>query len=222
MPPQFMFDPLRFTTELVYTISLVLVCFLIYFKTRESYELTKYKGIMFFRDAFLFLGLSYLMRFILFAMRFTLMDIDGPGMPKSNIFPIFLLLTGYLSTMGIAYLMFSSMWKKIDSKYIIITTHIVAVVLSAVTFITRSQDVLAILQLIMLIITTIMVFISKNQHKKLSQTKVLYALILLFWITDLWILVPRGIFSFEIKIILQIISLIVFVIMYFKVTKWAK
>jgi len=220
MPPQMLFDPLRFTTELIYTVSLVLACFLIYFKTRESYELTKYKGIMFFRDAFLFLGLSYLMRFILFIMRFT--TIEGPGEPRLEIFPIILLLTGYLSTMGIAYLLFSSIWKKIDSKYIIVTTHILALVLSVVSFITRSQDVLAILQLIMLIITTFIIFISKNEHKKLSQTKILYGLILLFWIMDLWILVPRGIFSFEVKIIFQILSLIVFIIMYLKVTKWAK
>ena len=216
MPPQMLFDPLGFTTELIYTVSLVLACFLIYFKTHESYELTKHKGIMFFRDAFLFLGLSYLLRFILFIMRFTTFGEGGPGGPRFEFFPILLLL------IGIAYLLFSSIWKKIDSKYVIITTHIVAIVLSAVSFITRSQDVLAILQLIMLVITTIIIFISKNEHKKLSQTKILYGLILLFWIIDLWILVPRGIFSFEVKIILQIISLIVFIIMYLKVTKWAK
>jgi hypothetical protein len=35
-------------------------------------------------------------------------------------------------------------------------------------------------------------------------------------------LVPRGIFSFEIKLILQIISVIVFITMYFKVSKWVK
>ena len=52
--------PVMFSFELVYTVIAVIFCMAIYFKTKESYELTKYEGIKYFRDAFLFLGLSYL------------------------------------------------------------------------------------------------------------------------------------------------------------------
>jgi len=230
--PQF-FDPVRFWVEIAYTVIVVLFCFLIYFKTRESYELTKHKGIRYFRDAFLFFGLSYLMRFITSAISLYFMGAEE-GFPRGGLFPISLLLMSYLSTIGIFYLLFSSMWKKVDNRYTLILGHVIAVLLSIVAFITRSQDMLILLQSALLILTTIIIFITKKgmhkgitkeikkDKKSISQTKILYGLILVLWLINLWVIVPRGIMSFEIKIMLQLLSIIVFVLTYYKVSKWVK
>ncbi|MCK5698593.1 MAG: hypothetical protein KAH93_02010, partial [Candidatus Aenigmarchaeota archaeon] len=52
-------DPIGFGIELAYTFIVVVLCFLVYYKTREIYDLTGYKGIKYFRRAFLFFGLAY-------------------------------------------------------------------------------------------------------------------------------------------------------------------
>ena len=66
MPPNmpFVFLPvLRIGSELIYTLIIIIMCGIIYFKTKEIFDLTKHKGIGFFRNTFLFFALSYLMRF---------------------------------------------------------------------------------------------------------------------------------------------------------------
>lgn len=223
MPP-FMhgFDPVMLIIESVYTLLVVLLCLLIYFKTKESYDLTKHKGIMYFRDAFLFFGLSYLMRLIFSLTRFYLFEQRGTG--GNPIFPVFLLLMGYFSTIAIFYLFFSSLWKKLGKTHFVIIAHIIALILSVISFITRSQDIFAYLQTALLVIITAIVFLSR-QVKKISQIKILYGLILLFWLVNIWILMPRwalGIYSFEIKVVLQTISIVIFGLLYYKVAKWLK
>jgi hypothetical protein len=64
MPP----NPEFLILETVFTLVALVLGLLIYFKTKESYELTKHPGIRYFRDAFLFLGLSYLLRFLFSAV----------------------------------------------------------------------------------------------------------------------------------------------------------
>jgi len=93
---------------------------------------------------------------------------------------------------------------------------------------------LILLQSALLILTTIIIFITKKgmhkgitkeikkDKKSISQTKILYGLILVLWLINLWVIVPRGIMSFEIKIMLQLLSIIVFVLTYYKVSKWVK
>ncbi len=66
MPPFHLIDPTMLAVELGYTLIVVFICFIIYFKTREIYDLTKYEGIEYFRNTFLFFGLAYIFRFLNF------------------------------------------------------------------------------------------------------------------------------------------------------------
>ena len=63
--PMRFFNPIRLIPELIYTTIIVIFCYLIYHKTKEIYNLTKYKGIHYFRNTFLFFALAYASRFIL-------------------------------------------------------------------------------------------------------------------------------------------------------------
>ena len=215
------FDPTMFGIELVYTLIVVFLCFLVYYKTKDLYELTKYKGIAFFRNAFLFFGLAYASRFVLYIIQLTHIAFDII-IPRGMFFPVVMVPTGYLSTMAIFYLAYSTIWKKIKYKYFIVFSNIVAIIVSAIAFISRSPILLSIIQLPLLVFTVVLTSRRHKKAKKKSNTRTLYLLISIFWLMNLFVLSPRRFIPFEIKIVLQAISLIVFIAIYYKVTKWIK
>jgi len=85
----------RAIIEFIYTSLIVLLCFYVDYKTKEIYELTKHKGIKYFRNAFLFFGLSYGLRFMVLILQLGLIVLDKI-IPRRYLFPIILPLAGYL------------------------------------------------------------------------------------------------------------------------------
>lgn len=230
------FEPLIFIPELAYTLIVVIFCLMIYFKTREIYELTKYEGIRFFREAFLLFGISYIIRFFTGIMLFSNMALgpEGIGGPRNEFLPMLFIppLMGYFSTIAIFYLVYSSYWKELNRKYMLSFFHLFAVILSVATFVTRSHMVLLVVQSVLLVTVVVSAFImdkKKKKTKKISQTKIIYPLIFVLWIINLWIINmprrpgPHGLFSrFEFGLVFQIISICVFLVIYHKIKKWNK
>jgi hypothetical protein len=227
MAHPFMFEPAMFITEISFTILTVVLCFLIYAKTRESYNLTKHDGIKYFRDAFLLFGLSYILRFIL-----ALIFISGVAfdfiISRDMFGPLFILGVGYVSTLGLWYLIFSSIWKKFSRKSLMITGHTTAIILSLVSFFLHSHLVILYAQVILLIIGVVLIFRSGTKTKKVSQTKILYILTSFLWLINLFIIDkkgPPGIFgmwSFWIELFFQIVSIAVLFVIYHKISHWLK
>lgn len=221
MAPPLFFDPLIFGTELVFTIIAVVFCFLIYSRTRESYVLTKHKGIKYFRDAFLFFGLSYLLRFL-----FSLLLLSGATfdfiLPRGMFAFFFILPLGYFSTIGIFYLIFSSIWKRFNNKIMLIFGHSTAIVLSLISFITRSHLMLIGLQCALLLLVVLLSFMAHRGEKKISQIKILYLLVSALWLINLLVIDQKRPFPLEMEIFFQVVSLIVFVIIYYRISKWAR
>ena len=222
MPPISMihsfFDPTRFVTEFIYTLAIVILCYLIYHKTHEFFELTKHKGIKHFRNAFLFFGAAYLTRFI-----FLILNISTRSFEISlgwEIRPFSLVLTSYLSTMAIFYLAYSTIWKRIKLNHFILFSNIIAVSLSLIAFINRSHELLTLFQLVLLIFATVLSLSKKG--KKFSESRILYLLILIFWLFSLFVSGPKRLLPIELRISFQIISIIVFYLIYYKVVKWIK
>ena len=215
------FDPWLFGTELVFTVIAFVFCFLIYYKTREIYELTKYEGIKYFRNSFFFFGLSYILRF-LFSLVFLSRVAFDFILPRGIIIPFLILPLGYFSTIGIFYLIFSSLWKKFKSKNLLIFGHGVAILLSAISFFTRSHLILLIFQSALLILGVVLSSVMHKREKKLSQIRILYLLVSLLWLINLWIIGRLRPFSFEINIFFELISIAVFVAIYYKISKWIR
>ena len=76
------------------------------------------------------------------------------------------------------------------------------------------------LQLVLMICAVILSFAKKT--KKLSNVRTLYVLILIFWLFNLFTIGHRRLLPFEVKVIFQLISIIVFLIIHHKVSKWTK
>lgn len=224
MAPPPPMNPIFFPIEILFTIIAVAFCFWIYFKTRDAYMLTKHQGIRYFRDAFLFFGLSYLMRFLFSLIMFSSFAFDF-FIPRRMLGPLFILPLGYLSTMGIFFLIFSNSWKRFNNKNVLIIGHIVAIALSIASFITRSHIILLLLQTILLVVAVILSFAAKKDGKKLSGARILYILVAVLWLINLWVIDKGGMrspFLRGTEIFFQLLSLLVFIIIYHKVSKWVK
>lgn len=219
--PMRFFNPIRFIPELIYTTIIVIFCYLIYHKTKEIYNLTKYKGIHYFRNTFLFFALAYALRFIL-----HLLFIGGSAfdifLPGRLLQPILMVPVGYLSTMAIFYLMYSVIWKKIKNNHFLIFSNVIAILVSIIAFISRSPQITTFVQFTLIVFTLIMIFTKQNKNKKLSQVRILYILLFLFWLFNMYILGSNRFLPQEIQIIFQMLSLVVFFIIYTKATKWIK
>jgi hypothetical protein len=216
-PPPF--NPFLFGPEIIFTVVAVAFCAAIYLKTKETYDLTKYEGILYFRDAFLFFGLAYLMRFLFSAALVSTIALDL-FLPRDLVAPLFIVPLGYFSTVAIFYLIFSSVWKRFDNKRMLILGHSLALILTVISFVTRSHETLFLLQAALLVIALIAVFAATKTGKRLSQTKVLYLLVFLLWLLSLWFLGARRPFPPEMESFFYAVSLVVFITIYYRVTKW--
>jgi len=213
-------DP-RLVVELGYTIIVVSLCFMIFFKTREIYDLTAHKGIKYFRITFLFFGLAYFFRFL--SLLFILMKITFDIYLSSHIFKIFsMAFVGYFSTMAILSLTYSTIWKKLQIKHPLLLFNAIAILISCIAFISMPHSLLILSQAVLLSFTIIMAAYRYNKSRKTSQLFILYILFFLFWIVNLFILGPKRFLPIEIQIAFQIVSIVVIRVIYHKVTKWTK
>ncbi|MFC1768388.1 hypothetical protein ACFLZX_01365 [Nanoarchaeota archaeon] len=221
MPPHQFFDPVMFGVEFAYSIFVVIICLLIYIKTKSVYELTKHKGIQYFRNAFLFFGLAYIARFMAHLFKITNITFEF-FIPMREIWPYVLMVTGYLSTIAIFYLIYSTIWEKIGHKQFLIFSNTIAIILAIIPVIFRSHLTLAVAQIILLLLAIVLNIIYHKKSSKHYQTKALYFLILIFWLFNLALIGPGRLIPHELKIIFQVISFALFLIIYYKVNKWIK
>jgi len=141
--------------------------------------------------------------------------------PRRMFGPLVMVPTGYLSMMAIFYLAYTAVWKKIKYEDFLIFSNFLAVLVSLVAFISRSHILLTSLQLVLLVLT-ILISYRKHRKKKKTHARALYLLISIFWLINLLLIGPRRFLPFEIKVLFQLISIFVFIIIYYKVRKWIK
>jgi len=214
-----MFDPAKSLIDFVFTSIAVVFCFMIYHKTKELYELTRYQGIRYFREAFLFFGLSYIVRF-LFSLVLVSREQFDLMLPRGMFIPLFIIPLGYLSTMAIFYLLLSLVWKQVDARSMIRWGHVVAIALPIIAFATRSHHLLLGLQSLLLVAALFFVFHLRRFSRRFTRVRVLYLLMFGLWLLSLWAVDPMPRASILVKVVLQLVSLIVFIAIYRKISKW--
>lgn len=213
-PPHIIFNPYMIIVELVFLAIVMVLCLLIFFKTREIYELTRKKTIFFFRNTFLFFSVAFLIRFIL--ILFILTDI----LPRERWYHfIVLMFMAYLSTMAIVSLLFSIIWKRIKFKFIYIIINIVVLFISVLIFFTRSFELLLFTQLILFATAIIMAILKFNKKGGLLT---LYILLFLSWIINMYMTNNPRLMEPLFKVPLYLLSIILLGIIYYKVHKWIK
>lgn len=114
---EFLTEPHELVFRMIYPLFSFIMCLLIYFKTRDIEKLSLNKGVRYFRRAFLFLGLSFPIMFLLMSMRVFIGD-DGatgyPGQPPG--IPLAMLVSRYFLLASGLYLLYSLVGKRLDSR----------------------------------------------------------------------------------------------------------
>ena len=151
------FAEIGFGTEIIYSFIIIICSLMIYFGTRELYELTSHKGIKYFRQAFLFFALAYFFRsFIKFTLTYFNVGQIFNIYPRTFYFglgQITLFIFMYFSAMAIFYLLYSVMWKKWNgnSKKIYLF-HLLAFVIAISSILFRNPLVYLGINLLLLLL----------------------------------------------------------------------
>lgn len=225
MPPPRMIPPVRMELilglDILYTLLIVVFCAIIYFKTKEIYDLTKHKGIQFFRSTFLFFAFSYLVRFAGMAAMFysSILHIPLREILFRPNLVIFSLVT-YFSYVAILSLVFSSFWKikktRFDWNLII---HAIAIFSTLIVFLTSSAKILIGLQFLLFIAAIVLININPKKKKNaFSSLHLTYYLLFVFWMLNL-ISFERGYLSIILNNAMNIVSIIIFSVITFRVNK---
>jgi hypothetical protein len=208
--------------ELIYSFIIIICSLMIYFATREMYELSSYKGIKYFRQAFLFFAIAYFFRY---SIRFLLMLLGVNGLHEISpmyfgIATSFIFL--YLSSMTVFYLLYSVMWKKWNhDKAKLYIFNIAAFVIALIGTVFNSIGIYLILNVILLAFVLISLLVahrdSKNK-KKGGGLFIIYNLLFVFWTLNVIdILIPQFLELYQ--TIIYMISIFLFMLILYKVLK---
>jgi len=223
-----MLPPIEFfAVELAYSGIVASLCLFIYFKTREIYELSKYKGIYHFRNVFLFLSIAYLLRFILASFAFSTQLFDV----KNEIFsgellivrPV-VLLVAYFSFMAILSLTYSLMWKRIESGILQhdATLYVIALSLSGFIVLMRSHYLFILFHIALLTILVLTATINYKSSEKrkpsIPQIYFIYFLLFAFWIVNI-AFIPLRHLQLELKVPFYAASILIISLIAYKVIK---
>ena len=215
-------------TELIYSFVIIVCSLMVYRATKEMYELSSYKGIKYFRYAFLFFAIAYLFKsFIKFLLVYfgasRIIDIT-PGI----IGMITLFAFMYFSSLSVFYLLYSLIWKRWSGRYGIITSfHVLAVAIALITITTTSIAVLIGINIFILAIAIIGLIITYNESKnhrisknkkKVSNMHLIYTLLFIFWIFNIVQVLVPSFLQFS-QILVDLASLGIFLTILYKVLK---
>ncbi|MBD3203629.1 hypothetical protein GF327_05000 [Candidatus Woesearchaeota archaeon] len=207
--------------ELIYFLFVVGLSLFIYLKTKEVYQLTKHKGIYYFRKIFFYFSLAYTFRLINIIVIFSRELLGFFSPMRFGLGTI--LLVSYFSTLAILSLFVSLNIKniKIEESNLESYMHIFAVLISVLVIFVRSYYLLIVIQIITFIIAILLtIFVSRKQKypKFISKNIVTYALLILFWVINT-LAFTRNLLPREIMIPVYVLSVSVFFSIFLRIKK---
>lgn len=214
-----------FSAEIIYSFVIIACSLMIYYGTKELYELSLHKGIKFFRLAFLFFAFAYFFRsfikLILFYFNVREIFLISPRSINPLISHLTLILFMYFSTMSIFYFLYSVIYKKWNYEKRIYVFHLIAIVLAIFIVFSRSSLFYLGLNILLLLFVIVIVYVSyksSNKKTKIYNLYTIYVLLLFFWILNILdILIPT--FFQNLQLLIYLASSEIFLLMLYKVLK---
>ncbi len=212
-----MMGGMGFGTEVIYSFVIILASLMIYFATKELYELSSYKGIKYFRQAFLFFAIAYFFRsFIKFVM-FNFGIGDMRYFQHGIFFGILtLIIFSYFSSMAIFYLVQSVLYKRINGKMVYVF-HGLAIIISLSIALFMNPITLLLVNLFLLCFVFAAYYFAHKDSKN-NSLSVIYGLLAFFWTVNFVdIIIPNFFQSFQ--LVIYIVSIAIFLVILYKVLK---
>jgi len=226
-PPIEFLVPSGIGVEMIYSFVIIVCSLMVYYGTRELYELSSYRGIRYFRQAFLFFAIAYFfrysIRFILYFFNIrTMHEFFPTSLGLMGLLTLFLFM--YFSSMAVFYLLYSVMWKRWNGKSRrIYLFHAAAVLISLVSIISRRNDVLLGINFIFLMLISLVYYVAHKDSKikkGRNNLYIVYSLLFVFWVLNMVdILVPFFLQQFQ--LIIYLASSGIFLTILYKVLKRA-
>lgn len=208
--------------EILYSFVIIFCSLMVYFGTREIYELSSYKGLKYFRLAFLFFAIAYFFRLLieLSVASFNVHEIVEIVPILWRYFALFAFM--YFSSISIFYLIYGVLWKNLKkNSRIVYIFHAIALVIAAATIVFNNSWFYLGLNILLFVSAGISIYLSSYNPKFKSRRnhfQGLYILLLIFLTLNIInILVP--IFLEVVKLFLYLISLSLFFVILYRVLK---
>jgi len=217
MPPiQYLF-PSELGTEIIYSFIIILSSLMIFFSTKEIYKLSSYKGLKYFRYAFLFFAIAYFLRYsTIFLLKF-LNKFQAIRIPPRSILTLSLFLFMYFSSMAIFYLLYSVMWKKWGPDSKIIIFNMISLIIATIGISFRGIMGSLIINIIFFISTAIILLLAKRKNDKNGLFVVYLLLFAFFFLNIINTLIPEFLQMY--KIIIYLVSIFLFMTILYKVLR---
>ena len=163
--------------KLIYAAIIILICFVTVLKTYRLHKLSGHQGIRYFRNAFLFYGIGFLIRYILGA--FLFFNLIDPIYRQiiTFVFEYFLIMAGF-------FLLYSLLWKNIESenpKYSsslinskISLFYLMALILVALDFVWGGLNFMFLSQVVLFAFATIVSYMNYSEGKKQYKFRKFY------------------------------------------------
>ena len=208
--------------DFLYSFVIILISLIIYFSTKEMYELSSYKAMKYFREAFLFFALAFFFRIFIdvllvvyeFAEAFSL----SPNLVGLGALFFFM----YSSTMAIFYLLYSVLWKNLKKyKFMPLILNLVAVIISAVSILLSDVRVILLFQIfifLFMVILNYLVYLKSKTSKIKRELYSLYLFLFVFWVLNIFDLLSSHFYPF-IELVVYAVSVVLFVLVLYKVVK---
>lgn len=205
--------------EALYSFVIILCSLMVYFGTKEIYDLTNHKGIKYFRLSFLFFAIAYFFRSFIKLLVIVFGAKAIRDIPQFFA-PLTLFIFIYASSMAIFYLFYSMVSKKLENKSYLF--HIFAVSVSAVIVLFSNSWIYLGVNILLFILLTSGIYLmhsNKKEHRK-NRFFIIYILLFAFWILNILdILLPTIIGRYQFTVYL--LSIGIFMLILFKVLKRA-
>lgn len=213
----------REIVRLIYTLVVGLVCLIIVLRTDKLFRLSLYQGIRYFRNAFLFYGLAFILRYLLGAI-YIFSNFDIVYLRAMRIvFEFFLIMAGF-------FLIYSLFWKKFEAgrksfsslfNIRIVIFYALTLILVILDYLWKTYFFMFSSQIFLFSCASVISYINYTENKKTKFLRLYFIVMVLNLIT--WILnfIVAGFFEWSRNgvIGIYILNLAVFLIFLYGVIK---
>jgi hypothetical protein len=220
-PIEFLFPP-ELGAEMLYSFVIIVCSLMIYYSTKEMYELSAYKGIKYFRQAFLFFSIAYFFRyFILFFLAFFNIE-NFFGLSRGGIFSLSMAIFLYSSSMAVFSLLYSVMWRKFNhNRLTLYVFNILAIIIAFIGITFRGMEVSLLLNIFFFIFAAFILFVAYKESKPKQKGRGLFVIYLLlfifFFLNIINLLIPQFLQFYKLGVYLA--STLLFMSILYKVLK---
>ena len=204
----------RESLKLIYGIFVALICFFIVIRTDKLFRLSLHQGIRYFRNAFLFFGLGFILRYI----------VGTSYIFSKFLFEFFLIMGGF-------FLFYSLIWKKFESpkketrsslfNLRIIIFYILTIVLVALDYFWKTYYFMFFSQIILFLLIVLISYFN-YLNKKGKFLKFYFISVLMIFIAWILNLLAALIFNWDplIILIVYLLNIIIFILFFIGILRF--